>query len=251
MAVTSHATPLYTGMRLLLLLVLECAFMTTNAQSTMLFDSISRTHFTYDSIWLEMTIQDENYVSTSRLVTGYHRNGAKSYQYRERRGLVYFDTLREWSESGLLEHIEISSDTGYVEIDFDPHSGVIIQRGENKIGKYSGTITIVDDTGELGFRSAWCDSGCIIPVGEWITFHDNGLIESEGEFLPFNMQKLQTYIDTIPADMLGNLNVHVLCIVESETKVRDGKWVFYNDQGVKIREEIYESGLLRSVVEFH
>lgn len=236
-------------MRFLLILAIGLFYTSAYPQSNVMFDTLSRTTFIYDSTGLTEKIQFENYIGYKETVTGYHHNGNKSYQYTYS-GNIITDTLYQWSESGHLKHIEIYSDTGYAEIDFSIDSGTIIQKGEFRYGSYTENLVLIDSTGMIRYRSAWCDSGCTFPIGIWHTFYNNGMIKSEGSYLPYNMRECEYSTGAIPEDQCGNKDAFTWIIIEKETKVRDGNWVFYNEYGEKIREEYYEGGFLKSTIVF-
>lgn len=234
-------------MRFVLLITGIWIFSVARAQTFVVYDGPTKSFFTYDSTGLVKREQIENFITFKSTFTFYFPNGVRQMQYTvvytDR--FEYVDTLSEWSTSGNLKYMEIYSDSGHVEMRFDTNTYVIVSRGEFVKGNYDTTIFIHYDANH-GINSAWCLTGCTYPIGNWVTFHDNGKIESEGAYMPYAMQSWEV----LPEEDPNNPGLYIKVAVMLEAKFRDGIWHYYDDTGKEIREEYYEGGLLRSTIEF-
>jgi len=180
----------------------------------------------------------------------YYENGQKMEEGFKKNKINY-DTIRKWTEKGELHNMEIYSDTGYTEIEY--WQGLI-----SLIGKYQisytkpDDITIYDSVQLYEYKTEpWsCDTPYYVPIGVWKYFHENEVIESEGEYLPFNFYDLlewneskQVYVGIREKDFENNNDPDKLYIV-GKTYLKNGWWFYYNDKGIKTKEEFYKNGLL-------
>ncbi len=219
-----------------------------------ILDSVSNTEYVYDdSAILVCTIEWIDTSQFHRRVTHYFGNGNKSDEYVEKNH-EYCDTLRRWTRSGLLAYMEINSDTGFLSIDFWNETGTIFQWGTySHYSDISGSYIIRDSTTFDIYESERCNTRCFVPTGTWFMFHENGVLESEGKYLPQAFTVKYPIVDSAGIAVVVKktgfdeiILSGILCI----TFLKDGAWNYYSENGEKIREEYYKGGLLKSTTHF-
>lgn len=236
---------------LLLLLILVCEIV--HAQSDYSYDSLTHTQtWRFPNGNLERTYQ---WYDTGRAqyrhVIHYHYHGMKKEEYSERYGMKC-DTFRWWNMRGTLSRMEIYSDSGYIAIDYDDSSTQILQRGEYRLLGMTPPGTIIEDSANhITYHSNDCEYACYVPTGTWSTFHPNGQLESTGKYLPYRFTGEQKFIDTSNGEGCYPQGTILLFYTYTDTLLREGTWMFFDTAGKNIREEYYEGGLLKSVVEIH
>lgn len=219
-----------------------------------ILDSATNTVYIYDdSASLVCTIALIDTTQLYRRVTFYYANKNKSWQFSEKNQLRC-DTMRQWTENGKLHGIEIYSDTDYVSIDFS-ENGNILQMGTYSVCRDTfGPYIIRDSTTFDIYEAGRCDSDYFVPSGVWYTFHENGTLESEGRYLPREFGVMYPTVDSAGIAVvvkktsfdMSNYSMGITC----STQLKDGTWLYYNDQGNLTWEEYYEGGLLRNSIQY-
>lgn len=213
------------------------------------FDSLSRTSRFYDDsgrITCKIEQLDKEIGKHEHFIS-YAKNGQKTEEFFSKNRVVY-DTLKKWTDKGELHLIEIYTDTGYTSIDYWHETGRILEIGTYTISKESPkNITVYDSTTFDKFITAECKTPCYVRTGIWKTFYENGILEGEGEYLPmaFNVSYptkdssgIAVPIKNTDFEMKPD-TMYIICL----TYLKNGKWIYYNEKGIKIKEEYYSNGL--------
>jgi antitoxin component YwqK of YwqJK toxin-antitoxin module len=195
-------------------------------------------------------IQLDKVPDKQRHIICYGQNGQKTKDFFEKDNVKY-DTLREWTEDGKLNHMEIYADSGFTTIDYWPETGRILETGQYKFSTASPDNIIIYDSATFNkYTSAKCDyEPCYIRIGIWKEYHENGVLASEGKYLPINFK------GNTPSDSAGikvsnkktsfEMIPSVSYITWRTNSIKDGLWKYYDEKGIKIKEELYENGLLK------
>jgi len=216
-----------------------------------LLDTATNTEYVYDEngiLVCALAVIDTTQLY--RRVTYYFANKNKSWEYSEKYNRRC-DTTRSWTENGILQYMEIYSDTGYTVLDFSYESGRILQVGNYMYSKDSGaSVTIRDSATFETYESAPCSSDCLQRCGPWFTFYENGQLESEGKYLP------NVFMIDYPTKDSAGIAVIVrrsgfednqyTMGIRCSTYLKDGTWKYYNENGKEIGEEYYDGGFLKS-----
>lgn len=242
--VTFPSELVYSVMRTLLILCFFIQNIDLISQDRCYYNDAANAIFFYENNVLNKIVKIENYVGFRTTTTTYDEKGnISSLCTQDCTGLVV--TYYEWSSNGKIRFTETYSDSEKTEITYDSVSGQIISQGQYRLTKYDTSISIFRSE-NLGDHSSWCKQGCLVPYGTWYTFHSNGTIESQGMYLPLNMMTM----DTVLAEDPMHEQTYVLVVLASPTKIRDGKWLYFNESGNLIREEFYYNGILQTTSEY-
>ncbi len=207
-------------------------------------------YYRNDSTVYYEIIQLDSTMDAHRHLSGYHLNGSKASEFFDKNRIPY-DTLKKWDEQGELYYLEIYSDTGYTQIEYFKNSKNINEIGFWRfVHERSKFITIYDSLNFDKYETRDCGNPCYERTGTWKTYFPNGQLKSEGKYLPM---EFVTYIDQ-RIDSLGNVYYPKKKSFEMEpgiiyagsaTYLRDGKWIFYNENGIIEEEVVYENGLIK------
>lgn len=192
-------------------------------------------------------IQLDEKQDAHRQIIYFNENGQKREEFFDRNRVIY-DTLKKWDELGALFYIEIYSDTGYTQIEYYNGTNNIRGIGYWKYVKSrSLNLTIYDSINFNKYETAECEFPCYERIGIWKTFYPNGIIKSEGKYLPM---EFHVNIDQ-RTDSLGNVYYPKKNSFEMEegiiymgcsTFLPDGKWTLYTELGEIKEEVIYING---------
>lgn len=218
---------------------------------TFSYDSLSRTSKFIDGnghIINEIIELDKEKGKHEHFIS-YAKNGQKTEEFFMKNGAMY-DTLKRWTEKGELNNIEIYTDSGYTSIDYWYNTGRILEIGQYKISNSSpDNITVYDSISFDKYTTAECKSPCYLRTGLWKTFHENGIIESEGEYLPMDFRVsyptkdssgVAIVVKNTSFEMIADVS-YVVCL----TYLKNDHWIYYDTKGVKTKEEFYKNGLLQ------
>ncbi|MEN9441926.1 MAG: hypothetical protein RLZ33_2003 [Bacteroidota bacterium] len=192
-------------------------------------------------------IQLDKKYDLHRQIIYYYENGQKREEFFDRNRVIY-DTLKQWDTLGQLVYFEIYSDTGYIQIQYHNNTTNIREIGYWRyVNSRSQNLTIYDSINFLKYETAECKKPCYERVGNWKTFYPNGIVKSEGKYLPM---EFHVNIDQ-RTDSLGNVYnpkkesfemeegiIYMVC----STFLPDGKWTLYTELGEIKEEEIYING---------
>mgnify|MGYP000022015448 CR=1 FL=1 len=103
-------------------------------------------------------------------------------------------------------------ETGHYKIDNAPSMGIIL---------YDSTLF-------LKHIPEKCDTNepCYMRTEIWKTYHENGILESEGQYLPMPYETTTIALNVDHATGVGYL--------------KDGVWKYYDEKGRKTKEEFYK-----------
>lgn len=239
----------YSFMRRSLTLLAILLATTTFAQSNCSYDSLTHIEtclFENGNISSTCEWRDPGRAHDFHLVH-YSYKGYKTSEHSERYGIPY-NTTRYWDD-GILELLEIYSDTGYVSFTYDS-TGLIRERGEYILPmEFTNSMQLVDSLNETRYHSNAIGYGTFVPSGIWTTYHANGKLESIGQYLPYTFIGTQHDSDTLKyAVECHPAGTILLYTITTETKLRNGLWQYYDETGKEIREEYYEGGILRNTI---
>jgi len=178
----------------------------------------------------------------------YSINGKKTQEFYDKDRVIY-DTLRKWTEEGKLYHLEAYNASGYTTIDYWVETGKISDIGTYGIAKTAPELVIYDSTSFDKYTAIKCktDEPCYVRAGVWKQYHKNGMLASEGKYLPWPFR-----VSTPTKDSSGiavpieNTSFEVMpgtSYVVGESFLKDGNWNYYDDKGKKIKTESYKNGL--------
>lgn len=235
----------------LFILTLLISTITFGQSETFSYDSLSRTSKFIDGSGhvIDEIIELEKEKGKHVHFISYAKNGQKTEEFFMKNGVTY-DTLKRWTEKGELHNIEIYTDSGYTSIYYWHDTGRIFEIGEYKIAKtLPENITVYDSISFDKYTTAECENLCYLRTGLWKTFHENGIIESEGEYLPMRFRVTYPIKDSSGValvvkntsfEMIPDV-FYVVCV----TFLKNGHWLYYDSKGIKTKEEFYKNGLLQ------
>lgn len=177
----------------------------------------------------------------------YHPNGQKSKEYFQRNGIKY-DTLNRWTEKGELLHREVYSDSDYIHINYYSASGQILEIGAYKMRVTNPENLAVYDSATFNrYFTFECKKPCYIRTGIWKEFDENGNLESTGEYLPMQFMFTAPTKDSSGYEIRAeNTDFEMkteISYLGLLTYLKDRTWTYYNDKGIKTKEEFYRRGL--------
>jgi antitoxin component YwqK of YwqJK toxin-antitoxin module len=235
----------------LFIVALLISTITFGQSKTFSYDSLSRTSKFIDGnghVINEIIELDKEKGKQEHFIS-YAKNGQKTEEFFMKNGVTY-DTLKRLTDKGELHHVEIYTDSGYTSIDYWYDTGRILEIGEYKISKTSPkNITVYDSTSFNKYTTAECKIPCYLRNGRWNTFHENGIIESEGEYLPMDFRvayptkdssAVALVLENTSFEMIPDVS-YVICL----TFLKNGHWIYYDTKGVMTKEEFYKNGLLQ------
>lgn len=204
------------------------------------YDSINRTEkylYANGSLYYEI-VQLDKIPDKHRHFIFYSINGQKTQEFYDRDKVIY-DTLRKWTDEGKLYHQEAYTTKGYLSIDYWVETGKISDLGTYEITKKVPKLEIYDSIKGITYTSKFCrsDQPCYIRAGIWKQYHKNGVLASEGKYLPWS------FIILIRGAKEDENNPGVLSAY-GENYLKDGTWNYYDDKGKLTKTEVYKSGLL-------
>jgi antitoxin component YwqK of YwqJK toxin-antitoxin module len=188
-----------------------------------------------------------------RHVIYYSPNGQKTVEFFDRNNQKY-DTLRKWTDEGKLYLEEIYTSNGFKSIDYWVTTGNISEIGTFEISKAQPKEFIVYDSTTFNkYIIAKCESDkpCYARTGVWKEYHKNGVLASEGKYLPWSFRSLTPTKDSsgvaVPVE---NTSFDILADVSyivGEGYLKDGIWNYYDDKGKLIKKELYKNGTLKKI----
>lgn len=240
--------------KLLLILILLISINSFGQPGKSFYDTLSRIEKNYyeSGAILSESRQLAKEFDKQRHIVYYHENGQKSKEFFENNRINY-DTLKEWTDKGELYHMAIYKDSTYMNIDYWYETGQISGIGNCQITKIRPAKIIVYDSttfDEYNSLNGFHVNGepYNLRIGVWREYHKNGKIENEGEYLPMAFYGTLQMIDssgvsvTVPKTSF-ELKPDLLYSGIS-TYLKNGIWKYYDEKGVKRKEEIYKNGLL-------
>ena len=175
----------------------------------------------------------------------YHENGIKSREYIQNYGSKY-DTSNIWDELGVLSEREIYTDIGYTYI-YYYSSGQIFGTGQYNLSfNPVEEITIYDSLNFNKYTSSPCKNYCYFRSGVWKTYHENGRLESSGEYLPMEFEfiaatKDSSGIEIVVKNTSFDFPESGLILI---TYLKNGRWNYFDSKGILTKREYYSNGLL-------
>jgi len=239
--------------RLLYLLFLLISTTTFGQTEKFIYDSLSRTAKFYDDsghVTCKIVHLDKEADKHQHFIT-YNKNGQKTEEFFSKNGVVY-DTLKRWTDKGELHHIEIYTDSGYTAIDYWYETGHILEIGKYKVAKVPpDNFTIYDSTTFDIFTTIKCnnDKPCYVRTGIWKEYYKNGTLESEGQYLPTAFEGIIQTKDSsgigVPVKKTSFEMVSDVTYLTVLTYLKNGTWKYYDEKGLKTKEEFYKGGHLK------
>ena len=187
----------------------------------------------------------------------YYPDGKKREEHLEKNHDMY-DTMRAWTEEGYLEKMNIYTDTGYTAFYFY-EDGTVWEAGRYLRSVAQPEYREIYDSAKFDkYYTASCNLKCLTHtchdicyerIGIWKTYHPNGIIESEGHYLPMEFR-----VDYPMKDSSGTFVMVEKTSFEIERGVicsaflKDGVWFYYDPNGILMKVEIYFNGKLKQVI---
>ena len=174
-----------------------------------------------------------------------YENGQKKQEFYDRNRIAY-DTLKEWNQNGHITSLKIFTDTGYISTEYY-EDGKILEKGEYKVSKQEPEMIVVYDSTTFDkYITSKCGTPCYIRTGIWRTYHPNGALESEGEYLPMRFDVAYPTKDSSGIMVLVKKTSFEFMGsgVGCSTYLKDGAWEYFDDKGQRIKRESYKSGKL-------
>lgn len=192
-------------------------------------------------------IQLDSIMDAHRHILYFHRNGKKASEYFDKNRVPY-DTLFKWDNQGNLTRLEIYSDSGYIEIDYYDN-GNLSQIGQwKRMTEQKYDIVIYDSTNWDIYEATECKYPCFQRSGIWKTFYKNGVLRSEGKYLPIKFSiSYPTLKDSngvsqiIPKTSFSV--IPELIYIGCYTYLFDGNWIYYTEEGKIEKIMEYQNGL--------
>lgn len=238
--------------RLLIILIVFISANCSGQTGKYLYDTLLRTGTDYyesGRVQCE-TKQLAKEFDKQRHIICYYKNGRKKEEFFDNNRIKY-DTLKEWTDRGELLHMEIYKDSTYINIDYWYETGQISEIGNCRITKIRPDKIIVYDSTTFDEYNSYDVNQeiYVLRIGVWRGYHKNGEIESEGEYLPMAFYRTiqgrdssgifvedkKTSFEMIPNKIYAGVRSYL----------KNGIWKYYDEKGVKIKEEFYADGVLK------